>query len=131
MRAYLLATAAAIGVVLGALCTAPARADVVYTIDATNDFGTSGAGPFAQVDIHFIDSTHATAEFTRLGTFVFGEMGLDINASTFGISGLSVRHEPGSTRKPRTILSAWGRKSGEWVTSRWITRLIRTASRTR
>jgi hypothetical protein len=105
VRAYLLATAAAIGVVLGALCTAPARADVVYTIDATNDFGTSGAGPFAQVDIHFIDSTHATAEFTRLGTFVFGEMGLDINASTFGISGLTFVMNPGDSKTPDYTVS--------------------------
>lgn len=112
MKAYLLAGAAAIAVVAGALCSAPARADVIYTLNATNDFGTSGNGPFAQVDIHFIDSTHATAEFTRLNGFVFGEMGLDINAATFAISGLSFQLAGSSNKTPTYTISLGGKVGG-------------------
>jgi hypothetical protein len=112
MKAYLLAGAAAIVVVAGALCSAPAKADVIYTLNATNDAGTSGAGPFAQVDIHFVDSTHATAEFTRLNGFVFGEMGLDINATTFAISGLSFQLAGSSNQTPTYTVQLGGKVGG-------------------
>lgn len=113
MKAYLLATAAGLAVVIGSLafCT-PAQADVIYTLNATNDVGTSGNGPFAQIDIHFVDSTHAVAEFTRLNGFVFGEMGLDIAASTFAISGLSFQLAGSSNQTPSYTVSLGGKVGG-------------------
>jgi hypothetical protein len=109
MKRLLLSTA----IVCGALWFHPqhASADVIYTLDTTNDFGVSGAGPYAQVDIHFIDSTHATANFTRLGVFSFGEMGLDVNASTFGITNLSFTQRVGDSQTPSYTVS-FGTKVG-------------------
>lgn len=102
-----------LGLVVGAcFFRVPAHADVIYTIDTTNDFGTSGAGPFAQVDIHLVDSTHATATFSRLGSFVFGEMGLDINATTFGISGLTFTQNPGDSKTPVYSVVMGGKVGG-------------------
>jgi len=86
-------------------CYPPAAsADVIYTLNATNDSTTSGTGPFAQVDIHFVNSTTATATFSRLGSFSFGEMGLDINASTFNITGLTFTLAPGSSTPTYTLV---------------------------
>ena len=60
-----------------------------------------GPGPYAQVDIHLIDSTHATALFSGLNSFSSSaKMGLDINATHFGISGLSFILAPGVTKTP-------------------------------
>jgi hypothetical protein len=99
----LLATTA---IVCGALWFHPphASADVIYTINSSNDTGVSGAGPFAQVDIHFVNSTTATATFSRLDSFTFGEMGLDINASTFSITGLQFVLAPGSSTPTYTVV---------------------------
>ena len=104
MKKLLLSTT----VVFGALYfgSLPVRADVIYTLDTSNDTsvgsgsGAGGPGPYAQVDIHLIDSTHATALFSGLNSFSFGEMGLDINATHFGISGLSFILAPGVTKTP-------------------------------
>lgn len=95
-----------------ALSAAPASADVIYTLNATNDAATSGAGPFATVDIHLIDSTHATATFARVNAFTFGEMGLDINASTFAISGLSFTMRVGDTQTPTYTVTLGGKVGG-------------------
>jgi hypothetical protein len=113
VRRLALATGvAALAAISTLCCGAPARADVIYTLNASNDTGTSGAGPFAQVDIHLVDSTHATATFTRLGSFVFGEMGLDINASTFGISGLTFTKNAGDTKTPVYTVVLGGKVGG-------------------
>jgi hypothetical protein len=101
----------ALGVVAVAQAPTPALADVIYTINTSNDVGTSGAGPFAKVDIHYIDTTHATAEFTRLGTYVFGEMGLDINAANFSVSGVTFTLAASSNQTP-TYTAVKGGKVG-------------------
>jgi hypothetical protein len=93
-----------------ALAPAPVLADVIYTLNSSNDTGTSGVGPFAQVDIHWVNTTTATAEFTRLGGFVFGEMGLNVNASTFTATGLSFILAPGSSTPTYTV--SFGGKVG-------------------
>jgi len=110
MKRLLLSTA----IVCGALWFHPqhASADVIYTINSSNDTGTSGAGPFATVDIHFVNSTTATAMFLRSGTFVFGEMGLDINASTFTISNLLVTLNVGDTQVPTYTVVLGGKVGG-------------------
>lgn len=99
-------------IVVGALLPIAARADIIYTLNASNDTGTSGAGPYAQVDIHLVDATHATATFTGLGTFVFGEMGLDINATGFGISGLAFTLAPSSNQTPTYSVVMGGKVGG-------------------
>jgi PEP-CTERM motif len=91
---------------------APAYADVIYTLDTTNDFGVSGVGPYAQVDIHFVDSTHATATFSRFGVFSFGEMGLDINASSFDITNLSFTKRVGDSKDPDYTVTMGGKVGG-------------------
>lgn len=98
--------------VLAVATPVAAYADVVYTIDTSNDTGTSGSGPYAQVDIHLVNPTTATATFTRLGSFVFGEMGLDINATTFGISGLSFTQNAGDTKTPAYTVVLGGKVGG-------------------
>ena len=110
MRKLLLSTS----VVFGALYfgSLPVRADVIYALNASNDTPTSGAGPYAQVDIHLVDSTHATATFTRIGSFVFGEMGLDINAALFGISDLAFTKNAGDTKTPSYSINLGGKVGG-------------------
>ena len=107
-------TAATVGV-LGFLAVAqtpaPARADVIYTLTSTDNFTNSGTGPYAQVDIHYLNATHATAEFTRLPGFTFGEMGLDVNAATFTITGLSFITNVGDSKTP-TYTVSYGTKVG-------------------
>jgi hypothetical protein len=97
-----------LGIIAALALAGSAKADIIYTLNTSND-SKSGAGPYAQVDIHLIDSTHATATFTRLGTFVFGEMGLDINAATFGITGLSFMKNAGDTKTPTYTVSYGGK----------------------
>lgn len=100
-------------IVVGALTLgAPAHADVIYTLNTSNDTVTSGAGPYAQVDIHLVNATTATATFTRLGSFVFGEMGLDINANTFTITGLSFILAPSSNQTPSYSVVLGGKVGG-------------------
>ena len=104
-------------IVFGALYfgSLPVRADVIYTLNTSNDTtvktgsGAGGPGPYAQVEIHLIDATHATAMFSGLNSFVFGEMGLDINASSFGISGLSFTLAPGVTKTPDYTIDLGGK----------------------
>ena len=114
MKKLLLSTA----VVAGAMFFGPsAFADVIYTLNTSNDTsvatgsGAGGPGPYAQVDIHLIDATHATALFSSLNSFSFGEMGLDINAVHFGISGLTFTLAPGVTKTP-TYTAVMGGKVG-------------------
>ena len=114
MNGFLLraAFAGGLGVFVSAtLPSAPAKADIIYTLNTTNDFGNSGPGPYAQVDIHYIDTTHATAEFTRLAGFTFGEIGLDVNASTFTVTGLTFILAPSCNQTP-TYTVSYGTKVG-------------------
>jgi hypothetical protein len=105
------ATVGALGFLAVTQAPTPVLADVIYTLNSSNDVGTSGVGPFAQVDIHYIDSTHATAEFTRLAGFTFGEMGLDVNAATFTVTGLTFILAPSSNQTP-TYTVAYGSTVG-------------------
>jgi hypothetical protein len=106
LRNVLLGGIAAITI---AVLTPQAMADVIYTLDTSNATGVSGPGPYAQVDVHLTDATHATATFTRLGSFTFGEMGLDINATTFGISGLTFVLAPTSNQTPSYTVDLGGK----------------------
>jgi hypothetical protein len=107
------ALAGSLGVFVSAtLPSAPAQADIIYTLNASNDLGNSGIGPYAQVDIHYIDTTHATAEFTRLAGFTFGEMGLDVNASTFTVTGLTFILAASSNQTPTYTVSFGGSVGG-------------------
>ena len=135
MKKLLLSTA----VVFGALYfgSLPVRADVIYTLNTSNDTsvktgsGAGGPGPYAQVEIHLIDATHATAMFSGLNSFSFGEMGLDINASSFGISGLSFTLAPGVTKTPDYTIVMGGKVGSASAISRWTTPTTPTVHRTR
>lgn len=109
--ALLMSTVGALGFLAVAQAPTPARADVIYTLNTTDNFTNSGTGPYAQVDIHYLNSTHATAEFTSLVGFTFGEMGLDVNASTFTITGLTFTLAASSNKTPDYTVS-FGTKVG-------------------
>jgi hypothetical protein len=95
-----------------AALTGAAQADTIYTLNSSNDFGTSGNGPFAEVDIHLVSGTVATATFTGLGGYVFGEMGLDINATSFGISNLTFTENAGDSKNPTYTVDLGGKVGG-------------------
>lgn len=110
-RATVYAAMVGIITVSSGMISAPARADVIYTLNTTDNFTNSGTGPYAQVDIHYLNSTHATAEFTSLAGFTFGEMGLDVNASKFTITGLTFTLAASSNKTPDYTVS-FGTKVG-------------------
>ena len=110
-RSTVLAALAGVITVSMGMTPAPVLADVIYTLNTTDNFGNSGTGPYAQVDIHYLNSTHATAEFTSLVGFTFGEMGLDVNASTFTITGLTFTLAASSNKTPDYTVS-FGTKVG-------------------
>src|SRR5215469_3975027 len=44
----------------------PARADLIFNLDTGNSAISGFSGPYASVDVHLIDTTHATVEFKSL-----------------------------------------------------------------
>ena len=94
MRRLFLATVASAGL------AAAAQADTILTLGNSNDLGNSGPGPYAQLDIQLIDSTHALFTYTRLGAFTFGEMGGNVGASSFSIGAVAFTLAPTSNQTP-------------------------------
>lgn len=78
---------AVVGSALALLCT-PSFADQVYTL---NNFNISGyTGPFGEVDVHLVDSTHASITFTSdiVGGNIYlfgdgGSAGVNVNAASW------------------------------------------------
>ena len=99
MRRLLLASVFALTLPLAA------RAAVIYTIDDGNTAGITG--PFATVTVSLVDSTHASIMFNRLDSFVFGEMGLNVNAGAFSAGPVNFQLAPSSSQTP-TFTATFG-----------------------
>ena len=105
----LLSTTAIICGVLG--FAASAHADVVLTLNDINTTGF-GAGPFGQAVVHLNSPTSALITFTRFTPYTFGEMGLNVNATTFGVSPVSFTQAPGDTNTPTYTANFGGQLDG-------------------
>jgi hypothetical protein len=84
----ILAGAAVLGI--ASLFASPARADLVFDLGLGNSDISGFPGPYAQVDVHLVDSTHATITFTSLtnggNIYLMGAVGsvaVNVNASSF------------------------------------------------
>jgi hypothetical protein len=71
----------------------PARADLIFNLGTGNSAISGFPGPYAQVDVHLIDPTHATVEFTSLtnsgNIYLMGDGGsvaVNVNASSWALS---------------------------------------------
>src|SRR5215472_10923201 len=71
----------------------PAHADLIFNSDLGNAAISGFAGPYATVDVHLVDSTHATVEFTSLtnsgNIYLMGDggsVGVNVNASSWNLS---------------------------------------------
>jgi hypothetical protein len=64
----------------------PAKADIIYILGESNTAG-QGPGPYGYVLLDYIDSTHASLTYAVLNqpgfTYTFGEVGANVNATTF------------------------------------------------
>jgi hypothetical protein len=123
----LLATTALVGAL--ALATA-AHADVIYTLGTDNTSG-QGPGPWGFVDLHLDSSTQATITFianTAVPGFdyAFGEMGVNVNATSFSTATPTVilldagSSQPASwsdAAPPPSTLDGWGKFNVDWVPS--------------
>jgi hypothetical protein len=71
----------------------PARADLIFNLGTGNSAISGFPGPYATVDVHLIDPTHATVEFTSLtnsgNIYLMGDGGsvaVNVNASSWALS---------------------------------------------
>jgi hypothetical protein len=96
----------AAALVLGLLAFAPgtASADTTYFLGAPNPGISAFTGPYAEVTVHLVDSTHATITFDALSSASnlywmggVGAAGVNVNASSFSASGLSGTAKPGGS----------------------------------
>jgi len=79
---------------VGVLCAAftIAKADTIFTLTVPNGALSPFTGPYATVDVHLVDSTHATITFTSLtnsgNIYLFGDGGsvdVNVNATSFSL----------------------------------------------
>jgi hypothetical protein len=87
--------ASAFALALG-IASMPAHADLIFTSGTGNSAISGFPGPYATVDVHLIDSTHATVEFTSLtntgNIYLMGDGGtvaVNVNAASWAISFLT------------------------------------------
>jgi hypothetical protein len=87
--------ASAFALALG-IASMPAHADLIFTSDTGNSAISGFPGPYATVDVHLIDATHATVEFTSLtnsgNIYLMGDGGtvaVNVNATSWAISFLT------------------------------------------
>ena len=74
----------------------PAHADLMFNLGTGNSAISGFPGPYATVDVHLVDSTHATVEFTSLtnsgNIYLMGDggsVGVNVNASSWALSFLT------------------------------------------
>ena len=89
------AFASAFALALG-IAGMPAHADLIFTSGTGNSAISGFPGPYATVDVHWIDATHATVEFTSLtnsgNIYLMGDGGtvaVNVNAASWMISFLT------------------------------------------
>jgi hypothetical protein len=87
--------ASALALALG-IVSMPAHADLIFMSGTGNAAINGFPGPYATVDVHLVDSTHATVEFTSLtnsgNIYLMGDggtVGVNVNASSWTISFLT------------------------------------------
>ena len=75
---------------LAAGLSGPAMADLIFDLGTPNAALSGFTGPFAQVDVHWVDSTHATITFTSLSSggdlYLLGDgrsVDVNVNATSF------------------------------------------------
>jgi hypothetical protein len=86
------AFASAFALALG-IAGIPAHADLIFTSDTGNSAISGFPGPYVTVDVHLIDSTHATVEFNSLtnngNIYLMGDggtVGVNVNAVSWNLS---------------------------------------------
>jgi hypothetical protein len=86
------AFASAFALALG-IAALPARADLMFNLDTGNSAISGFTGPYATVDVHLVDATHATVEFTSLtnsgNIYLMGDGGsvaVNVNASSWNVT---------------------------------------------
>jgi hypothetical protein len=88
MGQRILQAIAALGLAAG--LSGPAMADFIFDLGTPNAALSGFTGPFAEVDVHWVDSTHATITFTSLSNggdlYLLGDGGsvdVNVNATSF------------------------------------------------
>jgi len=81
-----LGTTLASSLVFMALVSAQARADDTFDLTAGNTALSGSTGPFATVDVHLVDATHATVMFTALSDPVTGSTYLIGDSHAFDLN---------------------------------------------
>jgi hypothetical protein len=89
-----LAVLAAMAIVVGT--GSSIRADNIFDLSTGNSAISGFPGPYAQVDVHLIDSTHATITFTSLtnsgNIYLMGDggtVGVNVNATSWTLSNIT------------------------------------------
>ena len=89
------AFASAFALALG-IAAMPAHADLMFNLGTGNSAISGFPSPYAAVDVHLIDSTHATVDFTSLtnsgNIYLMGDGGsvaVNVNASSWALSFLT------------------------------------------
>src|SRR4249919_938550 len=77
-----------------------AQADIIYILGESNTAG-QGPGPYVYALLDYVDSTHATITYAVINqpgyTYTFGEVGANVNATTFTSSAPTYTLAPGSS----------------------------------
>lgn len=90
------------------LSAGPAHADIIYILGESNTAG-QGPGPYGYALLDYVDSTHATLTYAVINQpgfiYTFGEVGANINATTFTTTAPTFTLAPGSSTPTYTASS--------------------------
>jgi hypothetical protein len=85
-----------------------AQADIIYVLGESNTAG-QGPGPYGYALLDYVDSTHATLTYAVINQpgfiYTFGEVGANVNATTFTSSAPTFTLAPGSSTPTYTASS--------------------------
>ena len=88
-----------------------AHATVIYTLDTINTAGF-GPAPYGTVAVTLTNPTTAQITFNNAPPYTFGEMGLNVNATSFSADGLSFVLAPTSNQTPTFSIDIGGQLDG-------------------
>jgi len=110
MKRTLVLRAALAGLLVAGATLSPASATVVYTLSQTNDAAASGAGPFETLSVNLLNSTTANIAVVAAPNFSFGDVGVNINATTFTATNPAIVVRLGNSQVPSytTVIGATG-----------------------
>jgi len=87
---------AAVLIAIAGLGLQQAKADFIFNLTVGNSAISGFPGPYASVDVHLTDPTHATITFTSLtnggNIYLFGDgstVAVNVNATSWTVSGIS------------------------------------------